>query len=212
MKKINLSQIAIIVIAILILGNTVMGASVLKPRQGGTGTGEDSAVGSILVGSSTKAYAPLAVGSNGLCLIASSTATNGISWELCTSLGGSDTQILFNNAGASAGDSNLTWSSSTKNLKVSSSTIGKLIIDPEGSQTITTSTQTVISSASHVDMTINGDFLMTATPSIAAGVDGQILILHSSETTSTLDFQDDSVLAGSDIFLNGADGTLKPAS
>jgi hypothetical protein len=54
-----------------------------------------------------------------------------------------------------------------------------------------------------------GDITITATPSIAAGVDGQRLLIQGTDNTDTVTLQDESNLAGSDLNLaGGVDFTL----
>lgn len=71
--------------ATLMVATTAGAVSYLFPQQGGTGTSATTTKGSLLVGSSTSAYAVLPVGANGLVLKASSSATYGVSWESVTS-------------------------------------------------------------------------------------------------------------------------------
>ena len=74
--------------------------------------------GNLIIGNGSAWYG-LMVGSDGKVATASSTAPYGVSWETVAGTpGGSDTQIQFNNGGAFAGDSNFTWSSSTKTFTI----------------------------------------------------------------------------------------------
>ncbi len=117
---------------------------------------------------------------------------------------------------SSNGDSAVDFSAGTKEVisaRVASRMAGKtLILAPDVAQAITAAGDTVSSSGSHVEITPDADYLMTATPTIAAGVDGQILLLHNLHATNTVTLQDDSMLADTDVFLGGADGTIKPGS
>ncbi len=83
--------------------------------------------GNLLVAKTdTTGWYSLGVGANGKVLTASSTATNGISWETIVasaSAGGANTQVQVNENGAIAGYSGLTFASSTGLLTVGSSTI-----------------------------------------------------------------------------------------
>lgn len=83
---------------------------------------------------------------------------------------------------------------------------------PNVTQAITAVSDTVSSSGCLVEVTPDADYVMTATPSIAAGVNGQILILHNASTTRDFALQDDTILSGSDVFLGGAESTVKPLS
>lgn len=94
----------------------------------------------------------LGVGTNGKVLTASSTATNGISWETIVasaSAGGADTNIQVNEAGTLAGYSTLTYSSSTDKLSVGSSTISGSLIIPQN-KTLTTAGQIAIDTSKRV--------------------------------------------------------------
>lgn len=91
-------------------------------------------------------------------------------------------------------------------------TARKVIYAPDVDQAITAASDTISSTSSHVEVTPDADYVMTATPSIAPGSDGQNLLLHNLHATNTVTLQDDGVLAGSDVFLGGAEGTVKPGS
>jgi len=67
--------------------------------------------GNLIVGNGTSWAALTVSPSNGKVLMASSTATNGVSWETITAsaaAGGSPNQIQYNNGGVLAGDANFT--------------------------------------------------------------------------------------------------------
>lgn len=98
------------------------------------------------------------------------------------------------------------------NINLNNITGKKLIAAPDVDQAITAASDTLPSSASHVEITPDADYIMTSTPSIAAGVDGQILLMHNMHATNTVTLQDNSVLADTDVFLGGAEGTIKPES
>jgi len=82
---------------------------------------------------------------------------------------------------------------------------------PDVDQSITAAGDTISSSASHVHINPDADYIMTSTPTITAGVNGQILFLQNI-SAFTVDVQDDADLGGSDIFVNGASSTVKPGS
>ena len=82
-------------------------------------------IGDIITTAGTD-WTDFAVGTNGKVLTASSTATNGISWETIVasaSAGGANTNIQVNEGGAIAGYSTLTYASGTQLLTTPSSTI-----------------------------------------------------------------------------------------
>src|SRR4051794_23543365 len=74
--------------AVSIVALSASAATVITPKQGGTGLATGPTKGDLLIGSSTVTYAKLNVGTNGKCLTASSTAPYGVSWETCTSSAG----------------------------------------------------------------------------------------------------------------------------
>lgn len=92
-KIVILIVLAIAVVASVALIQKTEAQTRLFPYQGGTGATSTPSAGTILVGVNASRYGLLAIGANGLCLVASSTATLGVSWESCgagiTSLNGS---------------------------------------------------------------------------------------------------------------------------
>lgn len=126
---------------------------------------------------------------------------------------GSDTQVLFNNSNTVSGDAGLTYNAGTDALTVAGNTLTSLLsCSPSTTQAITAISDTISASSCFLEATPDADYVMTGTPSIAAGVNGQILILHNTSATKTMALQDDSILAGSDVFLGGAESTIKPFS
>jgi hypothetical protein len=102
----------------------------------GSGTGAITAMsvladGSLIVGDGATDPIELVVGADGKVLMASSTATGGVSWETVTAAataGGNDTEIQVNEGGSILAYSTLTYSSSTDLLTVGSSTISSSTI------------------------------------------------------------------------------------
>lgn len=80
MKKFIITNLITAFLMVLLIGTTVFGATVLFPYQGGTGTGVKPAKGSLMVGTSTSAYFPMASGTIGYVLTSTSTSPY-ISWE-----------------------------------------------------------------------------------------------------------------------------------
>lgn len=84
---------------------------------------------------------------------------------------------------------------------------GDLVLRPSSDQTMvagTGITSAMILANPLVRVVGNsGDITITATPSIAAGVDGQELTIQGTNDTDTVTFQDESNLAGSDLNLAG---------
>lgn len=84
-----------------------------------------------------------------------------------------------------------------------------LSLGAAGTQSITAASDQINAELfSHFDVSSDADYVMTSTPTIANGIEGQLLYLHNSGSF-TIDLQDESVLTGSNIILNGAEGTIK---
>lgn len=85
------------------------------------------------------------------------------------------------------------------------------IVTPGASQTLTGSTDIINANTNtHYDvMTSGDDLVMSGTPIIPDGVEGQVLFLHNKGTT-TITLQDKSSLTGSNIILGSADATVRP--
>lgn len=66
---------------------TAFAAPIIQPTGGGTGTNVAPALGGLLVGQGTKVYAVMTAGTDNYCLVASSSAANGIVWAACASGG-----------------------------------------------------------------------------------------------------------------------------
>jgi hypothetical protein len=84
---------------------------------------------------------------------------------------------------------------------------GDLVLRPSSDQTMvagTGITSAMILANPLIRVVGNsGDITITATPSIAAGQDGQELTIQGTNDTDTVTFQDESNLAGSDLNLSG---------
>ncbi len=94
---------------------------------------------------------------------------------------------------------------------VSNSTRTQILsVSPAGTDSILAVTETIISSFSCVEIQPDADYVLTSTPSIAPGEQGQIILIRNSSTAFSVDLQDESILSGSTIHLNGASGTIKP--
>lgn len=83
---------------------------------------------------------------------------------------------------------------------------------PAISQNITAVGDTFNGQNSHLEINPDADYVMTSTPTITAGVDGDILFIHNISAAFTVDIQDNAVLAGSDVFLGGGESTIQPQS
>lgn len=87
--------------------------------------------------------------------------------------------------------------------------VKRFFTSPDTIQNVATSGETILSSFSYIDLNPDTDYVLNATPTVATGTDGQLLILHNI-STFTLDFQDESNLNGSSIYHGGTDGVLGP--
>ncbi len=117
---------------------------------------------------------------------------------------------------SSNGDAAVSFSAGTKDVictrPAGTVAAALLVMRPETSQNITVASAAIISTTSHIELTSDADYLLTSTPSIVAGQDGQMLYIHNGNASDTVTIQDDSVLAGSDVHLGGASGIIKPMS
>ncbi len=117
---------------------------------------------------------------------------------------------------SSNGDAAVNFSAGTKDVICTRAALQlaakSLKLAPEVEQSITAVTDTLSSSGAHLGITPDADYVLTSTPTITAGEDGQILLIHNAHSSFTLTLQDDSILSGSDVLLGGASGTIKPQS
>jgi len=84
-----------------------------------------------------------------------------------------------------------------------------LKIQPIGSQSVTAVTDTIVATSGNLNIGADADYVLTSTPTIAAGTDGQLLILQNTGSFQ-MDLQDNTILAGSTIFHGGSSGILAP--
>ncbi len=85
----------------------------------------------------------------------------------------------------------------------------RLIQAPVATQSITAVTDTIADDSSMNEISSDADYVMTSTPTIATGTDGQILFLKNTGTF-TIDFQDVGVVPGTAIYHAGGGGVLSP--
>lgn len=84
-----MKRLATFLIALLALPLVSNAVTVVFPNAGGTGASITTVVkGDLLAGSSSQALGRVSVGSDGTCLIASSSATYGITWGSCSTSSG----------------------------------------------------------------------------------------------------------------------------
>lgn len=108
--------------------------------------------------------------------------------------GGNDTEVQFNDNGSFAGDTNHTWDKDNDILTLGG-TLSKIVVVPSsdtsitagGGITVTNVIQRVVGSGGAVDITAN--------PQIAAGSDGQLVIIQGTNDTNTVKLDDGTGLA-----------------
>lgn len=117
---------------------------------------------------------------------------------------------------SSNGDAAVNFSAGTKDVictHLAGRLAGKLLVmAPDVDQNITAAGDTLDSSVSHLEINPDADYLMTATPALTIGEDGQFLTIHNIHATNTITLQDDAVVAGTNVFLGGAEGTIRAGS
>ena len=86
--------------------------------------------------------------------------------------------------------------------------LSKLFVLPSP-QAITAATNTIASNG-YMRLTANASYTMTSTPTIANGLDGEIVILVNADTVDTITLQDQGTLAGSNLRLGAATRALGP--
>lgn len=85
-----------------------------------------------------------------------------------------------------------------------------LTLDGRTAQSITAASDTISISGSYIALTPDADYIMTSTPTITNPTKAQVLILHNESSTFGLTLQDNSILAGSDVDIAGANPFLGP--
>lgn len=85
-----------------------------------------------------------------------------------------------------------------------------LTLTPKGSLVIDAPANTIFANNSRITVTPDADYVLTSTPTIPPGIDGQLITIHNESPSFSIDLQDKSILTGSGIILNGAEGALKP--
>jgi len=88
-------------------------------------------------------------------------------------------------------------------------TTGLLVLSPDVDQNITAASDTIIITKAHNEINPDADYVMTSTPTIPDGTDGQILILNNI-SIFTIDIQDEAVLTGSNVQLGGSESAIRP--
>lgn len=77
-----------------------------------------------------------------------------------------------------------------------------LWLKSSAAQNLTAASNTILATRSHIQLTANADYVMSSTPTIANGVDGQVLVIVNTDATNIITLQDDAFFAGSNLSLS----------
>jgi len=125
---------------------------------------------------------------------------------LITDVASDTTPVLGGNL--DAGGFDITNASS---ITATSSITGKFFANtPEATQTVTAAATALTGTNGVLRFDSDADYVLTATPSIADGEDGQVLYLYNTGSF-TVELQDEDDLTGSNVLLDGASGSMMPA-
>lgn len=224
----NKTKIIGVIIGALFIALPVMGATVLFPYQGGTGLSSYT-TGDIIYSSNGDVLTQLNVGSDTQVL----TLSGGVpTWADSAGGGGSgfnhwftntldqltvtSTAVLFPGYASSTtalntqgnghfgGNVTIDGTATTTGLKVQT-----ISFTPDVTQSITAATDTFIITNSSIRISSDADYVMTSTPTIPNGADGQQLYIYNTGSF-TIEIQDEATLSGSNILLNGGSGVIQP--
>ena len=81
---------------------------------------------------------------------------------------------------------------------------------PSTAQNITAVSATILANATVVQLTANASYVLTSTPTIADGADGQVLMIVNADTADSITLQDQGTLASSNLRLLRPAIVLKP--
>ena len=176
--------------------------------------------GNLIVGrTDTTGWYGLVVGSNGKVLTASSTATDGISWETVVasaSAGGANTNIQVNEAGAIAGYAGFNYSSSTQMLTVGTSTISGLVscntIDTDGAGKLVCGTDET-GGGTESGWRVSSPFVYLATSTDIVGIGAtstlaKLFIQNATTASTTLFLQKSANQTGNLLSIASSTGTI----
>jgi len=161
--------------------------------------------------------ARIPVGANGQLLQADSTQALGVKWSTIAGAGdvtaaaalGDNLLIRGDGAGKGVQNSGISIDDSDNITGINDSSIKRTINTPIDSQSITAASDTITSTNTINNISSDADYLMTATPTISAGSDGQWLVLRNTGNF-VITLQDNGILGGSDVFHGGSNGTINP--
>lgn len=94
-------------------------------------------------------------------------------------------------------------------LVIAVASVEKQVFTNGESQSITAASDTITADKTHHELSSDADYVMTSTPSIAAGLDGQFIIFHNTGNF-TITLQDEGDLVSSGIILGGSSGLFAP--
>jgi len=85
-----------------------------------------------------------------------------------------------------------------------------LTLSPSAVQTIDAATGSITADALNVRIDPNSNYALTSTPTIADGLDGQLLLISNNSASYSVTLQDESFLANSNLRLGGSNVTIVP--
>ncbi|MDD5750127.1 MAG: hypothetical protein PHU56_00545 [Candidatus Pacebacteria bacterium] len=106
------------------------------------------------------------------------------------------------------------------NLTLSAANAGKVVVDDDlqitgqtqfvatSTQTVSTTTAVQVGGATYVTLTATSSVILSSAPTIADGVNGQIVIIRGASTTATVTVQDQDTLASSNLQLGSTNRQL----
>lgn len=182
-------------------------AGIIRFSDGTTGIAFDTSSGNLALRNfANSAFASIT--HNGFVSVATSRMNTNVPLAFGSSF---ETQLRYD-----SGDSRLEiWSPTLAIRDASDSSSGTISMGRSVStgqaQLIDSVGETVSSAKDVVLLTADANYTLTATPTISAGLNNQVVVFLNTDTTETLTFQDESNLAGSTLQLSGGvDFTLGP--
>lgn len=173
--------------------------------------------GDLIVGDGTGGPSIESVGTNGQVLTADSTATRGVTWSVNA---GGDVTGPGSATDNAVARFDLTTGKIIQNSGViidnSNNVTGVVDFTSTGDTVFTPSSNQVLLAASAISVNASivqvsgsgGAVTLTSVPTIAAGTDGQILIIVGTSDTNTVEIQDEDALAGSNLELTGGNNFI----
>jgi hypothetical protein len=116
---------------------------------------------------------------------------------------------IWTGAGTIEGDTGLTYDGS--DLSVTEAVKAKnLSFNTETTQSIVAVGTTIATTHGVIRIDSDADYILTATPTLADSVDGDKLMFIYNTGEFTIEIQDENVLTGSNVLLDGGSGIMQP--